>query len=226
MTSLSDMYQGLTKMIDVSSLRRSYTMGGLSEQDLCKKPIDLFEKWLKEAIDAGLYDPNGMVVSTVNKEGQPHSRMVLLKNYDENSLVFYTNFGSRKAHDIADNPHVSLLFPWYFLERQVIFCGVAQKMSMSESLLYFKSRPRDSQIGAWASHQSSRISARSALESKFMELKQKFKDGEVPIPSFWGGYRVHFDSVEFWQGRANRLHDRFMYTRNADGSWNYERWAP
>ena len=214
------------KMIDVSGLRRSYSHGGLSESDLTSDPIDLFERWLKEAIDAGLYDPNGMVVSTVNAQGQPHSRMVLLKNYDHKSLVFYTNFGSRKARDIADNPKVSILFPWYFLERQVIFTGTAAKMSMAESLIYFKSRPRDSQIGAWASHQSARISARSALESKFMELKQKFKDGEVPLPTFWGGYRVTFDSVEFWQGRVSRLHDRFMYTKDTAGTWQVERWAP
>ena len=213
-------------MIDVAPLRRSYAMGGLDEKDLTPEPIALFEKWLKECIDAGLYDPNGMVVSTVNAQGQPHSRMVLLKNYDDKSLVFYTNFGSRKAHDIADNPKVSILFPWYYLERQVIFTGTAVKMSMAESVTYFKSRPRDSQIGAWASHQSSRISARSLLESKFMELKQEFKDGEIPLPTFWGGFRVTFDSVEFWQGRVNRLHDRFMYTKEPDGSWSTQRLAP
>ena len=160
-----------------------------------------------------------MVVSTVNKEGQPHSRIVLLKNYDENSLVFFTNLGSKKAHDIADNPKVSILFPWYFLERQVIFTGTAEKLPISDVLKYFHSRPRDSQLGAWASHQSSRISARSILESKFMELKEKFKNGEIPLPSFWGGYRVTFDSVEFWQGRENRLHDRFFYQKDADGNW-------
>lgn len=212
--------------INVADLRRSYTLAGLDKEDLTEKPIDLFEKWLKECLDAGLYDPNGVVVSTVNKEGQPHSRMVLLKNYDENSLVFFTNLGSRKAHDIADNPRVSMLFPWYYLERQVIFTGTAEKLSLPEVLKYFHSRPRDSQIGAWASHQSSRISARSALESKFMELKEKFSKGEVPLPTFWGGFRVTFDSVEFWQGRENRLHDRFMYTRTGRGSWDIARLAP
>ncbi len=212
--------------INVADLRRSYTLAGLDKEDLTEKPIDLFEKWLKECLDAGLYDPNGVVVSTVNKEGQPHSRMVLLKNYDENSLVFFTNLGSRKAHDIADNPRVSMLFPWYYLERQVIFTGTAEKLSLPEVLKYFHSRPRDSQIGAWASHQSSRISARSALESKFMELKEKFSKGEVPLPTFWGGFRVTFDSVEFWQGRENRLHDRFMYTRTGRDSWDIARLAP
>lgn len=212
--------------INVADLRRSYTLAGLDKEDLTEKPIDLFEKWLKECLDTGLYDPNGVVVSTVNKEGQPHSRMVLLKNYDENSLVFFTNLGSRKAHDIADNPRVSMLFPWYYLERQVIFTGTAEKLSLPEVLKYFHSRPRDSQIGAWASHQSSRISARSALESKFMELKEKFSKGEVPLPTFWGGFRVTFDSVEFWQGRENRLHDRFMYTRTGRDSWDIARLAP
>ena len=165
-------------MIDVAPLRRSYTMAGLSESDLTATPIELFERWLKEAIDAGMYDPNGVVVSTVDASGQPYSRMVLLKNYDEKSLVFFTNLGSRKAQQLAQNPKICMLFPWYFLERQVMFIGTAQKLSIPEVVKYFHSRPRDSQIGAWASHQSSRISARSALESKFMELKEKFKNGE------------------------------------------------
>lgn len=213
-------------MIDVAPLRRSYTMAGLSESDLTATPIELFERWLKEAIDAGMYDPNGVVVSTVDASGQPYSRMVLLKNYDEKSLVFFTNLGSRKAQQLAQNPKICMLFPWYFLERQVMFIGTAQKLSIPEVVKYFHSRPRDSQIGAWASHQSSRISARSALESKFMELKEKFKNGEVPLPTFWGGYRVYFHQVEFWQGRENRLHDRFIYDLQEDGSWITARLAP
>ncbi len=213
-------------MINVADLRRNYTKGGLNESELTPTPIQLFEKWLKDAIDAGLYDPNAVVVSTVSKEGRPHSRMVLLKNYDDKSLVFFTNLGSRKAQDLKNNPNICMLFPWYFLERQVTFTGVAEKLSVPEVVKYFRSRPRDSQIGAWASHQSSRISARSVLESKFMELKEKFKAGQVPLPSFWGGYRVTFDSVEFWQGRENRLHDRFMYTLDENGSWQTARLAP
>ena len=213
-------------MIDVAPLRRSYTMAGLSESDLTATPIELFERWLKEAIDAGMYDPNGVVVSTVDASGQPYSRMVLLKNYDEKSLVFFTNLGSRKAQQLAQNPKICMLFPWYFLERQVMFIGTAQKLTIPEVVKYFHSRPRDSQIGAWASHQSSRISARSALESKFMELKEKFKNGEVPLPTFWGGYRVYFHQVEFWQGRENRLHDRFIYDLQEDGSWTTARLAP
>ena len=213
-------------MIDVSGLRRVYAEGGLSEADLTKEPIDLFETWLKQAIDSGIHDPNGMVVSTVSAEGQPSSRMVLLKNYDRDSLVFFTNYGSRKAHEIEGNPKISILFPWYMLERQVAFQGTAERLSTLEVIKYFTSRPRDSHIGAWTSHQSSKISARSALESKFMELKQKFKNGEVPVPTFWGGYRVRFNTVEFWQGRPSRLHDRFMYTKNENGVWEVNRLAP
>ena len=201
-------------MIDVSGLRRVYAEGGLSRKDLTEEPVDLFEKWLKQAIDSGMPDPTGMVVSTVDGEGQPSSRMVLLKNYDRKSLVFFTNYGSRKA------------MQWFMLERQVAFLGHAEKLTPVEVMKYFTSRPRDSQIGAWTSHQSSRISARAALESKFMELKQKFSKGEIPVPTFWGGFRVFFHSVEFWQGRPSRLHDRFIYERNAAGGWDISRLAP
>lgn len=213
-------------MIDVSGLRRVYAEGGLSREDLTGEPMDLFEKWLRQAIDSGMPDPTGMVVSTVDGEGQPSSRMVLLKNYDRKSLVFFTNYGSRKAMQLLNNPRVAILFPWFMLERQVAFLGHAEKLTPVEVVKYFTSRPRDSQIGAWTSHQSSRISARAALESKFMELKQKFSKGEIPVPTFWGGFRVFFHSVEFWQGRPSRLHDRFIYERNAAGGWDISRLAP
>ncbi len=212
-------------MIDVAPLRRSYTKSGLSSSDLTKEPMELFEKWLQKTIDSEVYDPNAFVLSTANKDGKVHSRIVLLKNYDKNSLVFYTNLGSKKAHDIAENPQVSALFPWYFLERQVIFTGVCEKLSITETIKYFHSRPRDSQLGAWASEQSSKINTRSMLESKFMEMKEKFLNKEIPLPSFWGGYRIKFDTVEFWQGRENRLHDRFMYTK-VDNSWEVDRLQP
>ena len=215
-----------SKMIDVSVLRRSYTTGGLDEKDLCKTPMELFEKWLQNCIDSGLYDPNGMVVSTVDENMQPYSRMVLLKNYDANSLVFFTNLGSRKAKHLEHNNKISVLFPWFYLERQVMFTGYTQKLSKLEVLKYFHSRPRDSQIGAWPPQQSSVISARSILEAKFFEIKEKFKNKEIPLPSFWGGYRVIFDSVEFWQGRENRLHDRYIYTKDDDNNWTYKRLAP
>ena len=205
-------------MIDVADLRRSYQQGGVDDRELLSHPMDLFEKWLQQAIDSKMYDPNGVVVSTVDEQGQPYSRMVLLKDYDRENLVFYTNLGSRKAHQIKGNPKVCLLFPWYMLERQVMFIGEATRQSTLEDLKYFHSRPRGSQIGAWASHQSHLISARGILEGKFLELKEKFKNGEIPLPSFWGGYKVRFHQVEFWQGRENRLHDRFIYDLE-DGVW-------
>lgn len=210
---------------DVADLRREYTRGGLRRNDLTANPLELFEKWLKQACDARLADPTAMCVATVDENGQPYQRIVLLKHVDEKGLVFYTNLGSRKAQQLANNPHISLLFPWHMLDRQVIFLGKAERFSTLEVMKYFASRPKDSQIGAWVSQQSSRISARGVLESKFLELKQKFQQGEVPLPSFWGGFRVNFDSVEFWQGGANRLHDRFLYQRDGN-DWKIDRLAP
>lgn len=211
--------------IDVADLRREYMNGGLRRHELTEQPLVLFEKWLKQACEARLSDPTAMCVATVDENGQPYQRIVLLKHFDEHGLVFYTNLGSRKASHLEHNQRVSLLFPWYPLERQVCFLGKAEKLSPVEVIKYFHSRPKDSQIAAWASQQSSRISARGVLESKFLELKQKFQNGEVPLPSFWGGYRVTFDSVEFWQGRENRLHDRFIYQKSSQG-WDIERLAP
>ncbi len=211
--------------IDLAAVRREYTKGGLRRKDLTPDPIPLFERWLKQACEARLTDPTAMCVATVDETGQPYQRIVLLKHFDENGLVFYTNLGSRKAQHLEHNNKISLHFPWYQLERQVHFTGVAERLSSIEVLKYFHSRPKDSQIAAWASAQSSRISARGILEGKFLELKQKFKNGEVPLPSFWGGYRVVFNSVEFWQGGAHRLHDRFLYQREGDG-WVIDRLAP
>ena len=211
--------------MDIADLRRGYTKGGLHREDLPVNPLELFEKWLRQACDAKLPDPTAMSVATVDGSGKPFQRIVLLKHYDEQGFVFYTNLGSRKAQHIAKNNQVSLLFPWHNLDRQVHVTGVAEPLSPLEVVKYFHSRPKDSQIAAWVSQQSSRISARSMLESKFMELKQKFANGEIPLPSFWGGYRVRFDSIEFWQGGAHRLHDRFLFTRMAD-LWHIDRLAP
>ena len=211
--------------MDIADLRREYTKGGLHREDLPVNPLELFEKWLRQAGDAKLPDPTAMSVATVDGSGKPFQRIVLLKHYDEQGFVFYTNLGSRKAQHIAKNNQVSLLFPWHNLDRQVHVTGVAEPLSPLEVVKYFHSRPKDSQIAAWVSQQSSRISARSMLESKFMELKQKFANGEIPLPSFWGGYRVRFDSIEFWQGGAHRLHDRFLFTRMAD-LWHIDRLAP
>lgn len=211
--------------LDIADLRREYTQGGLRRRDLTDNPLDLFERWLKQACDARLADPTAMCVATVDEQGQPYQRIVLLKHYDEQGMVFYTNLGSRKARQLAANARISLLFPWHMLERQVIVLGQAEKLPPLEVLKYFHSRPKDSQIGAWVSQQSSRISARGILESKFLELKQKFQQGDVPLPSFWGGFRVRIDSMEFWQGGAHRLHDRFIYQRQEQG-WQIDRLAP
>lgn len=211
--------------IDLAAVRREYTKGGLRRKDLTPDPIPLFERWLKQACEARLTDPTAMCVATVDETGQPYQRIVLLKHFDKDGLVFYTNLGSRKAQHLEHNNKISLHFPWYQLDRQVHFTGVAERLSPIEVLKYFHSRPKDSQIAAWASAQSSRISARGILEGKFLELKQKFQNGEVPLPSFWGGYRVVFNSVEFWQGGAHRLHDRFLYQRAGDG-WVIDRLAP
>jgi len=209
----------------IAHLRREYTRGGLRRKDLPADPLALFEQWLGQAVAAQLPDPTAMSVATVDEQGQPYQRIVLLKHFDARGMVFYTNLGSRKAHHLEKNPRISLLFPWHMLERQVMVLGRVEKLSMIDVVKYFHSRPRESQIGAWVSKQSSRISARGVLESKFLELKQKFQQGEVPLPSFWGGYRIVIDSMEFWQGGEHRLHDRFFYQRDND-AWKIDRLAP
>ncbi len=212
--------------MDVAALRRSATGFALDRDDLDDDPIVQFEEWFRYACDTVPMDPNACILSTVDSLHRPSSRTVLLKSFDERGFVFYTNYESKKAEHIEDNPSVSLIFFWSEAARQVKIRGKAEKIPTSESLKYFLSRPRGSQIGAWVSAQSSVISSRSLLESKFQEIKQKFRDKEVPLPSFWGGYRVVPDQVEFWQGRRNRLHDRFQYTKQDDGSWSIERLAP
>ena len=167
-----------------------------------------------------------MSLATVGQDLRPRVRTVLLKIFDERGFVFFTNYESRKARQIAENENVSLLFPWLALERQVIVCGTAEKISTAESLAYFVTRPRGSQLGAWVSAQSSVITTRSLLEQKWEEMKRKFGEGQVPLPDFWGGYRVVPRDIEFWQGRPSRLHDRFSYTRQPDGTWKIERLSP
>lgn len=210
---------------NIADLRREYAQSGLRRKDLPEDPLSLFELWLKQACEAEISDPTAMCVATADENGRPSQRIVLLKHYDEKGFVFYTNLGSRKAREITQNNQVSLLFPWHMFERQVIVSGRAERLSPTEVLKYFHSRPKESQIAAWVSQQSSRISARSVLEGKFLELKQKFLQGEVPLPSFWGGFRVSINEIEFWQGRINRLHDRFLYQR-AQTHWNIDRLAP
>jgi pyridoxamine 5'-phosphate oxidase len=213
--------------MDISILRKEYLKDGLRRSDLPAAPVALFTKWFQQAMEAGLVEPNAMTLATVDPVGRPSQRTVLLKYFDQEGFVFFTNYESRKAAHMAANPQVSLLFPWLALERQIIVQGRAEKISTAESLRYFLSRPRDSQLGAWVSRQSSVISSRSVLEMKLAELKRKFSTGDVPLPSFWGGFRVVPEQIEFWQGGAGRLHDRFLYTRvPPDADWTIERLAP
>lgn len=212
--------------MDISALRQDYKQATLDEFTLAPNPFAQFEKWIGEAIKAELPEPNAMTLSTVDAEGRPDARTVLAKQFDERGIVFFTNYESKKAEQMAQNPNVALLFPWISLERQVIVLGSVEKVSTAESLKYFVTRPVASRLGAWVSPQSKVITSRSLLESKWQEMKSRFASGEVPLPSFWGGYRVIPRSFEFWQGRSSRLHDRFRYTRQSDGSWLIERLAP
>lgn len=212
--------------MDISHLREEYTRDGLSRSTLSSNPFEQFQLWFKQVQSAQLPEPNAMSLATVSGLGVPSLRTVLLKYFDEKGFVFFTNYTSQKAHDIEENPAVALMFPWIDLERQVIIQGRAEKISTAESLKYFLSRPTGSQLGAWVSHQSRVISGRSMLESKLAQMKQKFKDGKIPLPDFWGGYRVVPVAIEFWQGRPNRLHDRLRYHLNDSGRWVIDRLAP
>ncbi|MBW4617927.1 MAG: pyridoxamine 5'-phosphate oxidase [Cyanosarcina radialis HA8281-LM2] len=209
--------------MDIENLRQEYTRSGLRRKDLKADPFDQFEIWFQEACGANLLEPNAMVLATASAQAEPSVRTVLLKYFDRSGFVFFTNYESRKARQIAENPQVSLLFLWLPLERQVQITGTVAKVSAAESLKYFASRPRGSQLGAWCSQQSSIISSRQLLEMQFEEIKQKFMDGEIPLPSFWGGYRVTPYRFEFWQGRTNRLHDRFVYSRQEPDLWEIQR---
>lgn len=211
--------------MDLEALRREYLKDGLERENLADDPFDQFEKWMAQFLELGLADPTAMTVATVAPDGQPSQRIVLLKHVDQSGFVFYTNYSSRKANEIDANPKISLHFPWHSVERQVKVCGVAEKVSPAESLRYFTSRPKGSQLAAAASPQSKVISSRTMLLNEFERLKQKFREGEIPLPDFWGGYRVVPSEIEFWQGGQNRLHDRFRYTRSED-AWEIDRLAP
>jgi pyridoxamine 5'-phosphate oxidase len=212
--------------MDISNMREEFTLSGLERKDLDQDPVLQFEKWFLQAKESGMIEPNAMTLATVDAGGQPSVRTVLLKFFDAAGFVFYTNYESKKAKDIEVNSKVSLLFPWLDLQRQVKIVGYAERVPTAQSIKYFLSRPRGSQLGAWCSNQSSVITTRSLLQAKFDEMKRKFDGKEVPLPSFWGGYRVIPQEVEFWQGRKNRLHDRFNYTLQQDGIWSIERLAP
>jgi pyridoxamine 5'-phosphate oxidase len=211
---------------EIASIRKSYQAGRLRRADLLPDPIAQFSRWLDEVFRAGVIEPNAMCLATAWKDGRPLVRTVLLKHVDSRGFVFYTNLESRKARQLAENPNASLLFPWLALERQVIVTGPVSRLPTVEVVKYFAIRPRESQISAWASPQSSRISSRKFLEIEWEKIKRKFGRGKVPLPPFWGGYRVAPETIEFWQGGENRLHDRFEYSRQPNGSWTIERLAP
>jgi len=205
--------------------RREYDYGKLSRESLADDPFAQFTLWMNQAIEAQIQDPTAMSVATVSPEGKPWQRMVLLKGFDEQGFVFYTNLGSRKAKEIEANAQVNLHFPWLQLDRQVIVGGRAERLSAVEVMKYFVSRPKESQLAAWASKQSSRINSRQALETQFAQIKEKFAKGDIPLPDFWGGFRVVPEEIEFWQGGESRLHDRFSYSRTGD-DWTIDRLSP
>jgi pyridoxamine 5'-phosphate oxidase len=211
---------------DLGALRKEYSSRGLDLDNLNPDPIRQFALWFEQARASGLTEPNAMSLATASASGELSVRTVLLKLFDQQGFVFFSNYRSRKAQDIEANAQVALLFPWLDLERQVKIRGRAEKISSAESLKYFLSRPHGSQLGAWVSDQSQVLSSRQVLEMKFQEMKRKFSEGSVPLPDFWGGYRVRPHSIEFWQGRENRLHDRLVYTLQPDGSWPIARLMP
>lgn len=206
--------------------RREYRFGHLGRDALHESPFVQLEQWLRQAVELQIQDPTAMSLATATMDGRSWQRIVLLKSLDDRGLVFYTNLGSRKAREIAVNPQVSVLFPWLQLDRQVIVAGRVERVSAVESLKYFLSRPRESQLAAWASRQSSRLSSRQALEAQWEGIKARFAGGEIPLPDFWGGYRIVPHEFEFWQGGERRLHDRFQYVLGDDGEWEISRLAP
>jgi len=210
---------------ELSELRREYAASGLDESDLAGDPVTMFETWMADAVAAALHEPNAMVLSTASSTGHPSSRTVLLKGVGERGFVFYSNYASRKAAELEAGPVCSLLFPWFALERQVRVEGTAARLSDEENDAYFSSRPRASQIGAWASPQSEVVAGRSVLDERYTLTAQRFGEAPVPRPEHWGGYCVAPESVEFWQGRRGRMHDRIRYRRTTDG-WATERLAP
>lgn len=211
--------------MNIADLRREYTQSGLDRKDLAADPFEQFDLWFKQALDSDYPDANAMSLSTVSTDGKPSSRTVLLKGFDEEGFTFFTNYNSVKGQDIAANNQVALLFPWLQFERQIRICGVAKKLSPQQSADYFLSRPLGSQLGAWASDQSKAIASRDALVDQLNEATERFKDSAPTTPEHWGGYKVIPKTIEFWQGRESRLHDRFEYRLTA-GTWELNRLQP
>ena len=212
--------------MSLADLRTEYSLAGLSEKDVARDPFRQFEKWFQEAEAAKIHEPNAAVLATAARDGRPSARMVLLKGIDGRGFVFYTNYDSRKGREMEANPRAAYVFPWVALERQVIVEGAVTKVAREESEAYFHSRPRASQLAAWASPQSAIISGREAIEQAMKAAERKYSGVEAPLPPNWGGFRIVPELVEFWQGRRNRLHDRIRYRREGTGAWVIERLAP
>ena len=216
----------MTTPIDLTALHQEYAAHGLRRRDLDPDPIKQFSAWFTASIEAGIPDVNAMSLATASGDGKPSVRIVLLKGFDESGFVFYTNYASEKGRQLDENPRGALAIFWQQLERQIRIEGSVEKTSREDSLRYFHSRPSGSQLSAWASHQSKVVDARRILEARLAKMTERFAGGEIPLPPHWGGYRVRPAMIEFWQGRPNRLHDRFRYTRAADGAWSIARLAP
>ncbi len=211
--------------MNLESFRREYLSGGLEREHLNDDPIAQFSLWMQQAVDSEIQDSTVMIVASVAANGQPSQRIVLLKKIDQNGFVFFTNYESRKASELSTNSKISLLFPWNIIDRQVKVCGDVEKITVEQTSEYFFSRPKGSQLAAIASKQSSVLTSRKELVERFESLQKEYEDKNIPLPDFWGGYRVIPSEIEFWQGGANRLHDRFRYLRN-EGGWVIDRLAP
>ena len=215
-----------TPPLDIAALRHDYVAQGLRRADLDPDPIGQFSTWFTAAVEANIRDVNAMSLATATMDGKPSVRIVLLKGFDHNGFVFFTNYESGKGEQLDANPRAELGFFWAELERQMRVAGTIEKTSREESARYFHSRPVGSQLGAWASKQSEVVDARRVLDARLAEMTERFAGGEIPLPPHWGGYRLRPEKIEFWQGRPNRMHDRFRYRLQADGSWVIERLAP
>jgi pyridoxamine 5'-phosphate oxidase len=212
--------------MELAGLRGSYTKGGLGERDLRKSPFDQFRLWFEQAQAAQIVEPNAMTLATATPDGIPSARVVLLKGFDERGFAFFTNYESQKGRELAENPHAALVFYWAELERQVRITGTVTKTSPEESEAYWSTRPAASQLGAWVSEQSTVVPNRKVLEEQMAALEKWYEAVEIPTPPYWGGYRVAPETIEFWQGRPNRLHDRLRYTKTGEGKWQIDRLAP